>query len=150
MGSQFSSRITIMRTGILLGILSVVTLGEYTVNSYALHRAPSHGRPQHNEPNSLAKALLDSGFRPRRSVGLDLANLQDLQLTEDILAAEKLATGILTDVQSVLRDFRHTGENRQFWNLMEDAIGKICKKNLLSLLILFLINFSDAANDAAA
>ena len=34
---------------------------------------------------------------------------------------------------------------------MEDAIGKICKKNkLLSRLILFLINFSDAANDAAA
>ena len=54
-------------------------------------------------------------------------NFSFQELAQDILAAEKLASGIMTDVQSVLRDFNKSGKNREFWALIESALADMEK-----------------------
>merc|ERR1712223_851167 len=113
MGTFSSTLATIMRTTLLLTIyicIVVSLLGMSQANSNypsAQNQETFAGLP------SLRQYRIPD-FRSRRSY-------HEIN-PRAFLNAEKLATGILSDVKTALQDFDRNGENQAFWGLVENAL----------------------------
>merc|ERR1712156_412297 len=80
-----------MKVLAVLIISAAIILGEMSANAYILNRRSYDAMQQENAENIRQKRLA--------------MTLKDAELIKDMLVAEKLASSIMTDVQSVLREF---------------------------------------------
>jgi len=111
MGHQFSINLEVgtMKVLAALVVLAVLILGEMSTNAYFLNRR-SYDIMQHEPEN----------FRQKRLA----MTLKDAELIKDMLVAEKLASSIMTDVQSVLREFRKEDNSASdFWADMHENLA---------------------------